>query len=257
MFTMTAIFSSFVFSVLAEEAKLNSSTFSPQFKPHMLDHIHEGCPTNSSCLPQTGKHYKQWIDLLKKKSFRGTRPWMKIDRFRQKNGIPLEIWSFPLGEKTEGLIHWDGPCANHNQKGHKIQMALGLAKNFAELEQLEKKGKIHIPRAFMLTASDTIKEYFVPRGSTPLYLDGDALAYIKETEGVYYGLKIRPQGKLAILPPKQAQHQAQSVECPKKLNERFARHARPQMLYQGSYCRSFWNQKSKIYQTMIFGWTCN
>ena len=243
------IFLSFTFATFAEE--------NTKFKPHMLDHINEGCPTNSSCLPQTGKRYKQWIDLLKKKSLKGARRWTTLERFRQKNRIPLEIWSFPQAEKIENLIHWDGHCPNHNQKNNKIQMALALAKNFTELGKLERERKIYIPRSLLLETSGTTQEYFVLRGSGPLYLDGNALVYIKETEGVYYGLRIEPQGTLSVVPPQRPSYQSQEVKCPKVLNERFARHSFPKQLYQGTYCRSFWNKKKKVYQTMIFGWSCN
>ena len=255
MLAFVIIFLCFTIAPLVEGN--TNKNFSPEFKPHMLDHINEGCPTNSSCLPQTGKRYKQWVDLLKKKSLKGARRWRTLENFRKKNGIPLEVWSFPQAEKIEGLIHWDGHCPNHNQKGHKIQITLALTKNFIELAKLEREKKIYIPRAFLLEMSGTIKEYLVLRGSGPLYLDGDALVYIKETEGAYYGLRIESQGRLSVIPPQTPNHKSQSVECPKALNERFAGHTTPKKLYQGAYCRSFWNQKKKIYQTMIFGWSCN
>ena len=100
------------------------------FKPYMLDHVHEGCPTNSSCLPKTGRQYKRWLDFLKRKPTPGPVRTKALERFRRGHGIPLKIWSFPKGEKTEGLIHWDSPCQNHYQKGKKIQIALGMAKKF-------------------------------------------------------------------------------------------------------------------------------
>ena len=146
MLTIAVIFLSFMFALFVEGS--TDKDLSPQFKPHMLDHINEGCPTNSSCLPQTGKRYKQWIDFLKKKSPKGARRWTILENFRKKNSIPLEVWSFPQAEKTEGLIHWDGHCPNHNKKDSKIQMALALTKNFTDLAKLEREGKIYIPRAF-------------------------------------------------------------------------------------------------------------
>ena len=228
----------------------------PKFKPHMLDHVHEGCPANSSCLPQTGKRYKKWVDLLKRKLSSDKRLQM-LNNFRRKSGIPLEIWSFPTAEGSEGLIHWDSRCSNHNKDGKKIQISLSLAQDFKELKKLEKESsKIYITRSFLLEKEGTIVEYMIPRESTPLYLEGQHLIYTRETEGHYYGLSIAPDGSVQVLPVKGGARDAKTVDCPAKLVQRFAAADAPAELYREAYCKAFWNQKSKMYQTMIFGWSC-
>ncbi len=269
LFFVISLFSFPSYNVLANENQKSTQTKNqkvnnlkpntlPQFKPHMLDHVYQGCPTNSSCPPRTGKRYKKWVDLLKQSKIKNTKHWTTINRFRQKQGIPLEIWSFPKGEKTEGLIHWDSHCQNHNQEGKKIQIALALAKDFKEVRKLEKNSqKIHIPRSLLLESSGKIKVYMVPRGIGPLYLNGKSLMYTKETEGVYYGLRIGPRGELSIVDPAVPRHYPKSVDCPDKLVKKFSHHSPPKELYTGVYCQSFWNQKTNIYQTMIFGWSCN
>ena len=230
------------------------------FKPHMLGHVHEGCPANSDCLAQTGLRYKRWVNALQTHLEKGGQEWAFLDLFRQKNGIPLEIWGFPQGEGTKGFIHWDSYCQNHNEgeKEKRILLTLALAQNLKELEKGEKNKKIlYIPRALLLKSEQNIREYKILRGATPLLINGDRLIYTKETKGIYYGLQILPTGDLQITKPISPQHYPYTVECPSSLVKMFSLLPYPKKLYQGLYCQALWDQKTQTYQTMIFGWSCH
>ena len=67
----------------------------------------------------------------------------------------------------------------------------------------------------------------VPRGVTPLYLQGDDLVYITGVEGHYYGLRIGANGDLKIVNPSSRHQSSQPVNCPRSLTRKFAQFTPP------------------------------
>ena len=236
------------------------------FKPHMLNHSYEGCPTNSRCTQKVGQHFKRWLAILKqetqnlsnKKTYLEGKTWPRLDKFRKKYGIPLEVWSFPSKKNPDNLIYWDSPCEYHNKKDQKVMVSLALAKDLRELQKLEKKNhKIMLARSLLLEPSGKTREYLVPRGMGPLYLDGESLVYTKENQGLYYGIRIKHIGKISVTIPALPQQYPKTVSCPDPLVKKFAHIFPSKKIYQGVYCQNLWNNKSNRYQTMIFGWSCH
>ena len=56
------------------------------FKPYMLNHFNEGCPTNSTCTKAMGKKYKGWSETLSASaSLTKTKDKLRVlDSFRKE-----------------------------------------------------------------------------------------------------------------------------------------------------------------------------
>lgn len=215
-----------------------------------FDHIHAGCPENSSCSKEMGAYYERFRQVLKSKSLK------KQKQFLKKEGIPFATWSRPPKKESskknfQNFIEWDSQCANHHKK---IFMAQVKARS---LRQLKDSEQFIVRKALIENKPGDYTLYHVPRGVGPLYLNGQDLIYLKYFEGLYYGLSINRKGKLSIVQPQTPSQYTMNVDCGAKLTKAFKDLGMTSPLYTYSYCLNVWNEKTKRMHKMILGRDCD
>lgn len=241
----------------APKEAIDLKTFSEKdFKPHMIDHYFEGCPTNSKCSPEVGKKRNTWVKFIKSISNDSDLvKSKKMKKFIKNHGVPLGVFANNDSEKDNSLILWDSPCKIHNKKEEEnIYLGEVVVRNFLEAKR-DKVG-VYIPHAHLMKNEKEIQMYMVPRGENPSHLEGDKLIYIKEEDGHYYSIKVDPKGVIELSPPLITSHNARSIRCPKELIHSFIKNIHVKNLYQDVYCKELWNSETKKYRPMIFGLSC-
>ena len=229
-----------------------------QFKPHMLDHPFEGCPANSGCTEKLGLLNKKWSELLKK-SIKGKNLSKKLISFTKTNGVPIPLWLTEDASTKDNLIIWDSPCKNHNLENQKsIKMGMIFTKSLNDLSSLIKEKKV-LPRFLNVYQGENKKpiELQTIRGETPLYFNGSKIIYQLGSEGLYYGLGLNPKGKLKIVTPVTPQEFPSSTPCPKSMEDSLKKKTIATNLYSGFYCQKIWNIKTKKFEIIQIGWSCN
>ncbi|MBC98316.1 MAG: hypothetical protein CME63_11235 [Halobacteriovoraceae bacterium] len=229
------------------------------FKPYMLDHFNEGCPTNSTCTKKMGKLYKNWSQTLSSLS-QNKKMNEKLESYRREKGIPFEVWVTQTEKHNPELITWEGNCNYHNREGHqKIKIGVALIKNISDLNNLEEKNLIATRKIYRLGHGNKVIRYKVPQSDTPLYIAGDDLIYQRSENGIYYGLSINPEGHLGIIDTVSPPEFPKSMPCPKVLEEVKKDHPEDfeKEIYAGVYCQRIWNHSSKKMDTLLLGWSCD
>ncbi len=230
------------------------------FKPYMLDHYNEGCPTNSTCTKNMGMLYKKWSQALSNASLQKNNTKI-LEDFRKSAGIPFEVWVTQTQKHQSNLITWEGNCNYHNREGEKkIKIGVALIKNIDDLLEMEKSKSIATRKLYRLNPNgNKITRYRIPQADTPLYIDGDELIYQRSENGIYYGISINPEGHLGIVDTETPREFPQSMPCPKVLKEAQSSHSEDfeKEIYAGVYCQRTWNSQSKIFETILLGWSCD
>lgn len=221
----------------------------PEFKPYMLDHPFEGCPGGSKCTKETGIQRKKWSDLLKLKRNR----LKSLETYRQKVGLPLATWSFPVTNIPTGLALWNSPCPDHNLENDKILLAEFVASDFKKLEQL----KNIIIRKTLLKTADKIVAYPSIRDESPLYISQQRLVYNLDLDGDYYGISIGSDGSVKVVDPVMPSNFPENVSCPPEMETSFKELKSPNNLYKATTCKSLWDLEAKAYRTVAMGWSCS
>jgi len=234
------------------------------FKPYMLGHIHEGCPSNSTCSKTTGAKRKRWIDVIKaspsdqKKTARG------LERFRKQYGLPIGFWihteKVEKGEPEHNLIIWDSHCSNHQSKDPKQRIFMGevMVKSMSELEKITvPEHQLFINKTWTIEKSGKINSYYHPRAEFPIMVDSRGIYITREDEGKYYGIQISSKGSLSVVPINNPKSFPREVSCPPALDAVFKTNLKMSNLYMGHYCKALWNNTTKEYQTFVFSWSCN
>jgi len=230
------------------------------FKPYMLDHFNEGCPTNSTCNKDMGKLYQKWMQTLSATSDSKIKV-KKLEDFRKMAGIPFEIWLTQTDKHHPKLISWEGNCNYHNREGHKkIKMGISFISNIDDLATLEKDKVISIRKLYRLNSNtNKIIRYQTPQADTPLYVNGDDLIYQRSESGIYYGISISPEGYLSIVDTLTPLEYPESIPCPKTLKQAQIDHPEDfeTEIYAGVYCQKTWNSQSKDFDILLLGWSCD
>lgn len=231
------------------------------FKPHMLDHPYKGCPTNSLCAKKMGELRSKWLKVLSK-----NKP-SALDKFRKKNGIPVNIWTRDTVLKHPNLIIWDSFCKKHNPKPNteglinteeKIYIAQVWAKNFDDIKKSFKEGnEVLVNRAYVLDESKKVTTYRIPRAEAPLFISDGKMYFTVEEEGNYFGLWVDSRGNIKIDQTYLPKSFPDEVKCPEILSKAFQAGIRNQKLFEGFFCKAIWNQSTKKFNTVALGWSCN
>jgi|GEM_PF-1791314 len=226
------------------------------FKNHMINHFNEGCPANSECTPKMGKDYQSWIKFLTSTNGLKKKVWMR-DKFRKEKGIPFEIWLSEQQRADDKIIFWDSHCRSHNpDKGPKIRIGLAMVKHLNELKDYKENVYLRFIERFK-DKGKAPQQYFGPRDETPLYLDGNELIYQRLLEGHTYGMSVSSLGALHIVPTISPKEFPQTIDCPENLVSSVTKKNLPKNLYSGIYCQRTYNIKTKKFETLLFGWSCN
>jgi hypothetical protein len=231
------------------------------FKPYMLKHYNEGCPTNSTCTVKMGLRYKKWSDILSSITKINQNKEKKLDQFRKKEGIPFEVWVKETDQHNPNLITWESHCNFHNQEGKKkIKLGTALIANIDDLNSLEKENTISSRKLYLLDDKNKkVTRFRVPQVDSPLYIEGDKLIYQRSENGHYYGLSISAAGNLKVMPPQTPQNYPKRIPCPEVLEKARLDHSEdfdPE-IYSDFYCRNVWNTRNKKWNTILLGWSCD
>ena len=258
-----------ILSLISLTATFNSYTRTTEelkkekFKRHMLFHPIEGCPTNSNCTKKAALLRKKWIELVHNHKLPVNKKIQKLKKFKRKFGILVPIWASPLGAQDRSVISWRSPCSHHTKKGEeKIYIAETFLKNIKN-KFVHQNNKFIPQKAFLLENSPSrknflIKEFFVPRDDTPLFIQKNDLYFQLEYEGVYIGLNIKDDGRMILSNEKIPRNNfPENVVCPQALVDKFKLETTEKSLHLGHFCQAIWDKTSKNYKTMIFGHSCN
>ncbi|CBW26967.1 hypothetical protein BMS_2161 [Halobacteriovorax marinus SJ] len=232
----------FLFSVFAEEVK---------FLPYMAEHENLGCPSNSQCSKKIGLIRHQWINIAKSNS---PNKLKRMNNFINSYGALIPVWGRESSQANKELILWDSSCKNHNnEKLESMKLIEVYSKN---INSLKDQKDIFIPNALRLNKKKPTTRKVI-RGDAPVLIDGDDFLYIKESEGFYYGLRLKSNGEIRVEETPKVTNYPSEIKCSDEHTKALLSMSPVKNLYQGSYCKIIWNRKSKSYETLAFGWSCD
>ena len=202
---------------------------------HIIDHKYPGCPTNSACTIENGVLFSKWNSLFKKKG--------SVTNFKNGHGIPLSSWG--VQENAPEYVHWDSACEMvRKNKIYPAQIFLKSIKN----------GKnYYFPKVHL----SNNRSYLIPRGETPIAIDGKKLHFNLESDGNYFSMQVFPDGVLDFKQVTAPENFPKRIECPKNLIQKALSDSMFQKTYEDYFCKAIWDMQSKRYISAIFGKTCN
>lgn len=213
------------------------------------EHQNPGCPLNSICHIEMGKKRLLWQKEMENLG-KSNNQAKVLKKIKKDLGIPFKIWAKSLDETDKNIIRWDSPCKNHLKSDDKIYLAEVFTKDLKELNS----PKIIGEKAFILNG-DKILTYPIPRKEYPLYLKGPDLIFSLFYDGIYFDLKISPQGDLGLLSTPIEKHVLENITCPKKLIKHFDKFNNNNF-YVGYFCQAIYNTESKQYHPLLIGLSC-
>lgn len=216
----------------------------------------EGCPENAFCKKETGATRKKWIEQLRKFSS-GTISEQKLNSFVQNEfGLPISGWAQEEGSLLPNILLWDSPCKQHAKSINKYYIAEVFRKNLNS-KDLSEIHNLFFARAILLDDAKNPYSIIVPRGDAPLFLTEGSLYYLREDEGIFYGLLLDKNGKIRVTKNETSTMPAKEAICTKEQVALFNRESPSPNFYQGTYCKEIWDKTTKSYKTMLLGWSCN
>jgi hypothetical protein len=217
---------------------------------------HEGCPENSFCKKETGLNRKEWLLQLKLFS-KGMLSEQKINSFIQSQyGLPINGWAQEEGSLLPNILMWDSPCKQHSKSINKYYIADIFRKNLNS-DELISMPHLFLSRAILLDSKNIPYSVVVPRGDAPLYMKDGSLYYLREEDGIFYGLLIDKKGILKITKSELSPEPSKEANCKEDQISLFNRESPNPNFYQGTYCKEIWDKTSKTYKTILLGWSCN
>lgn len=216
----------------------------------------EGCPENAFCKKETGASRKKWIEQLRQFSA-GKISEQKINSFIQSEfGLPVSGWAQEDGSLQPNILMWDSPCRQHSKSTNKYYIAEIFRKNFFPKE-LKEIPNLLFSKAIMLDQSNRPFSVVVPRGDAPLFAVGGSLYFLREEEGIFYGLLIDKDGSFKITKNETSTQPPKETACTKEQVDQFNRESPSPNFYQGTFCKEIWDKTKKSYTTLLLGWSCN
>jgi hypothetical protein len=216
----------------------------------------EGCPENAYCKKETGINRKKWIEQLRNFSA-GKISEQKLNTFVQAEyGLPVSGWGQEEASLRPNILMWDSPCKQHRVSTNKYYIAEVFRKNLNSNE-LKELPNVFFGRAVLLDSSNQPYSIIVPRGDAPLFVVNGSLFYLREEEGLFYGLLIDRDGRLKVTKNEISTEPAKESVCSKEQIALFNRESPGPSFYQGTFCKDIWDKTTKSYKTMLLGWSCN
>jgi hypothetical protein len=215
-----------------------------------------GCPENSYCQKETGIVRTQWLNELEKFS-KNKLSETQFNNFLQSNyGLPISNWAAEEASVLPRIMMWDSPCQQHKKEASRFYISDFFRKNLKESE-LKEFSNLYFPKAIGLDKNKKPFTIVIPRGEIPTYIENDFLYFLREDEGNYYGLKINREGTIKISKLEKIIEPIKEAVCLKEQVDLFFRISPSPSFYSGYICKDIWDRTSKIYKTMLFGWSCN
>ena len=228
------------------------------FKVYSLEYSKidfEGCPENSYCKKETGQNRKNWLEQLKNFSS-GKISEQKLNSFIQSEyGFPVSGWAQESASLLPNILMWDSPCKQHQNINNKYYISEFFRKNL-NTNELKDYPQIYFSKVIVLDNNKTFV-YVVPRGDAPLYLKDGNLYFLREEEGIFFGLLISKDGTLKITKNQSSPTPPKEAVCTKEQIALFLREAPSPNFYQGHYCKEIWDLTTKSYKSTLVGWSCN
>lgn len=216
----------------------------------------EGCPENAFCKKETGGNRKKWLESLRSFS-KNKITEEQINKFIQNEyGLPLSGWAKEEASLLPNILLWDSPCRQHKTSANKFYISEVFRKNLNRSE-LKELPTLFFSRALIIDNPKNIYTMIVPRGDAPAFIKDGSLYYLREEEGIFYGLLIDKNGNIKITKNETTPNFPKEVDCPKEQIVQFTREAPSPNFYQGNYCKEVWDKTSKSYKTVLLGWSCN
>jgi hypothetical protein len=216
----------------------------------------EGCPENAFCKKETGANRKKWIEQLRNFSA-GKISEQKLNAFVQSEyGLPVSGWGQEEASLRPNILMWDSPCKQHRATTNKYYIAEVFRKNFIPNE-LKELPNIFFSRAILNDSSNQPYAMIVPRGDAPLFVKDGSLYYLREEEGIFYGLLIDRDGRFKVTKNETSTEPPKESVCTKDQVALFNRESPGPNFYQGTYCKDIWDKTTRTYKTMLLGWSCN
>ena len=216
----------------------------------------EGCPENAFCKKETGITRKNWIEQLRKFSA-GKISEQKINDYIQTEyGLPISGWGQEEASLRPNILMWDSPCKQHRVTNNKYYIAEVFRKNF-KLNELKELPNVFFSRTVLLDNTTSLYSIIVPRGDAPLFMSNGSLYYLREEEGIFYGLLIDREGHIRVTKNETSTEPPKEATCTKDQIAFFNREAPGANFYQGTFCKEIWDKSTKSYKSMLMGWSCN
>ncbi len=216
----------------------------------------EGCPENSYCKKETGANRKKWLDQLKEFS-KGRINELKINAFIQSEfGVPVSGWAMEEASLLPNILMWDSPCKQHKNPASKYYIMEVFRKNL-NANELKEIPTLIFSRALLKENGKEPYPIVVPRGDAPLFMRDGSLYFLREEEGMFYGLLIDKEGRIKIVKNETSPNNPKEVTCPREMVTQFLRMAPSPNFYTGQFCKEIWDKNDKAYKTLLLGWSCN
>lgn len=215
----------------------------------------EGCPENAFCKKETGANRRKWIEQLRAFSI-GKISEQKLNSFVQAEyGLPVSGWAQEEASLRPNVLMWDSPCKQHSKSTNKYYIAEIFRKNF-KVSELSELPNLFFSRAIFLNGNSPYS-VVIPRGDAPLFIKDGRLYFLREEEGIFYGLLIDKDGRFTVTKNETSAETPKETSCTKEQIAQFNREAPSPNFYQGTYCKEIWDKTNKNYTTLLFGWSCN
>jgi hypothetical protein len=215
-----------------------------------------GCPENAFCKKETGSNRQKWIEQLRLFS-NGKISEQQINTYIQSEfGLPITGWAKEAGSLLPNIILWDSPCKQHSEGKEKFYIAEVFRKNLKTTE-LNEMNHLLFPKIVLSRPDQPPFSVNAPRGETPLFKTEDSLYYLREEEGIFYGLLIDKWGKFKITKNEMSPKPVIDSQCIEEQIALFKKEAPANNFFQGTHCKDIWDKSSKSYKTILLGWSCN
>ncbi len=216
----------------------------------------EGCPENAFCKKETGANRKKWLENLRNFSKNKITEGQINNFIQAEYGVPVSGWAREESSLLPNILLWDSPCRQHKNSANKFYISEVFRKNLNRNE-LKELPTLFFSRALVILDPKNIFTVIVPRGDAPAFIKDGSLYYLREEEGLFYGLLIDKNGRIKITKNETSPNLPKETDCPKDLIPQFTREAPGPNFYQGNYCKEVWDKTSKSYKTILLGWSCN
>jgi hypothetical protein len=221
-----------------------------------FEHEFKGCPENSECDQVMGHMLSRWKLLVSKlKNITdSSKNAQALELFRAKYGIPAEFYTTQKSVQGFRPALYNSPCKNHNPKDPKLKILRGIS--FIKSISSEKaiiwrdQSQIELPLQNNMIPQP-VKVYFdqgavtyqLPLNDQPLFIKNKELYILREEDGLYYALKVSPDGEWKVVNLDMTQlsvweNKREEITCPKD-------EAKSPDEFTVQFCKSVWDVDSK------------
>lgn len=246
-----------------------NKTASPDLEIHLLpqetkgfesDHQNSGCPENSECDPVMGLQFKRWQNLLRNlqnKEKDAKKQAQFLQGFLDLYGVPAEFYTNLKSAQSFKPTYYNSPCREHNPKDkpqERILRGISFIKKstptsvtiWRDQTQLEVPVNEQMNLApLTISGDDGEKTYLAPLDEEPLYLSKDGPVFLREDDGLFYGLQIKTSGewRIAVLDFTNLSF----FESKKKLVECGQKEKAPKLSgpFETAICKEIWDHSAK------------